>query len=81
MDTLSEVTGSNFVKIVLPPFWSGICSKRKEFTPKWSKFFLFQEDPFQRELDVYESKQEVRERKQEVHESKQEVMEIVSLVK
>ena len=30
------------------PFWKEVCSKRKEFAPKRSKFFHFREDPFQK---------------------------------
>ena len=41
--------GGNFIKIVLPPFCKGICSKRKErkeFDPLLSEFFLSRVDPF-----------------------------------
>ena len=38
--------GGNSVKIILSPFLKGIYSKRKEFAPKWSKFFPFRVDPF-----------------------------------
>ena len=54
MDTLpGEVTP---VKIILPPFWSGLYSKRKEFAPFGSKFFSFRVDPFS-ERDWYAGKQ------------------------
>ena len=36
----------NFVKIVLPPFWKEVYSKREEFTHTGSKLFPFRRDPF-----------------------------------
>ena len=38
--------GSNYFKIVLPPFRKGVYSKRKEFAPLRSNFFSFRFDPF-----------------------------------
>ena len=32
--------------VVLPPFWKGIYSKRKEFAPLWNKLFSFRVNPF-----------------------------------
>ena len=51
--------GGNSAKIILPPFWKGVYSKRKEFAPKGSKFFPFRVDPFQKESDMQEQKEEV----------------------
>ena len=43
MDTLlGEITA----KIVLPPFWKMVLSKKEEFAPKGSKFFPLRVDPF-----------------------------------
>ena len=35
----------NSVDIVLPTFWKGVNSKRKELAPKGSQFFPFRVDP------------------------------------
>ena len=50
----------NFVKIGLPPFCDGVCSKKNEFAPRRSKFFPFRVDPFQKGLGVQKNEQEVR---------------------
>ena len=34
---------------MLSAFWKGVYTKRKEFAPFKSKFFLFSVDPFQKE--------------------------------
>ena len=45
--------GGNSVIILLPPFLKGICTKRKEFAPRGSKFFSFSVDPtFQKRLNL-----------------------------
>ena len=38
--------GNNSFISILPPFWKGVYSKRKEFAPLGSKFFPFWVDPF-----------------------------------
>ena len=50
---LCTITGIGYVfkasysvKIVLPPFWKRIYSKRKEIAPLGSNFFPFRVDPF-----------------------------------
>ena len=47
-----------FSDLVLPPFWTGFYSKRKEFSPIGSKFFPFRVDPISEGIGVLESKQE-----------------------
>ena len=55
IDTLSrETTLLNF----FAPFWKVVYSKKKEFAPPRSKFFLLEKTPFQKGIGVQESKQE-----------------------
>ena len=46
--------------MVLPPFWKGVYSKRKEFAPLGSKFFPFRVGTFHKQNYMHESKQEVK---------------------
>ena len=54
--------GSNYDRNCFPPFWKGVYSKKKEFAPGGSKFFLFNVDPFQKWFGIQESIQEVTKR-------------------
>ena len=47
--------GNKSVKIVLPFYWKGVYSKRKEFSHLESRFFPLRVDPFHEEFDVEET--------------------------
>ena len=54
----------------LPPFYTGVCSKKQEFAPSGSKFLPFRVDPFWKGEWCSVN-----------HKGKQEVTKVVSLVK